>query len=404
LENLLVFYDRLAEQVSDDNQVLLESAIATRRVGDIRQRLGQMDQARKEYLKAVEKCDALRDLARADNRVYVELARVHNEIGNVRSAQLEQKAAYQAHLDALNELQSATPTHQPLEEYQYELARTYFFLSSRYVNHAASQRDDGVKRLPERPAESPFPDKEYRKLAIGILERLTRDNPDAADYRFLLALCYRPRGIVPEPDRGRGNSRGRDRSLEILEALKAEYPQVADYRYELAATYAWVHVGLFPWQGRSIALSTAESGLRKALDETQWLIDHNPTIPHYLRCKALVLAKLAAICSETDRPAEAANLFELAFETQAVLVDGFPELPAHDRVLLEFFRLRLAAIHLRPGGNPAGQSGSFGARDLLDTCVRNLTELTGGHDLVDDRLASTTLQLAEDALSRLGRD
>jgi tetratricopeptide (TPR) repeat protein len=404
LENLLVFYDRLAEQVGDDDQVLLESAIATRRVGDIRQRLGQMDQAEREYLKAAARFDAFCQLARSDNRGSVELARVYNEIGNVRSAQLEPSAAYRAHHDALDELLSVTPRHQSAHEYRYELARTYFLLSIRYPGNTARQQGRGVDSSAERLARSPFPDKEYRKLAIDLLERLTHESPDAPDYRFLLALCYRPRGIVPARDRGPGEPGGRHRSLEILEALKTEYPQVADYRYELAVTYAWVHVDLFPWQGRSFALSTAESGLRKARDEIQWLVDHNPRIPHYARCKALVLAKLATVCSETDRSAEAANLFEQALQTQADLVDESPDLPAHDRVLLEFFRLRLAAAYLRRGDGSDDPDELSRVRDLLGTCVRNLAKLTDEYDLADDRLASTSLQIAKNAFGKLRHD
>ncbi len=42
LEGLSVFYDRLAEQTGDDFDVQRQSAIAGRRVGDIRQRLGHL--------------------------------------------------------------------------------------------------------------------------------------------------------------------------------------------------------------------------------------------------------------------------------------------------------------------------------------------------------------------------
>ncbi|MFO7906225.1 MAG: serine/threonine-protein kinase, partial [Pirellulaceae bacterium] len=59
LENLLVFYNRLAEQVGDDAQIMLESAVATRRVGNIRERLGRIDRAEREYLKAAEKLQEL---------------------------------------------------------------------------------------------------------------------------------------------------------------------------------------------------------------------------------------------------------------------------------------------------------------------------------------------------------
>jgi tetratricopeptide (TPR) repeat protein len=106
LENLLVFYDRLAEQVSNDRHVMLQSAIASRRVGDIRQRLGQIDHAEEEYLSAVEKLTALGAGADADARIATETARSHNEIGNLRSARLESERAYQSHQKALSVLRS----------------------------------------------------------------------------------------------------------------------------------------------------------------------------------------------------------------------------------------------------------------------------------------------------------
>ena len=49
LQGLLGFYERLAEQDPGDANVRRESAVASRRVGDIRQRLGQADRAEAEY-------------------------------------------------------------------------------------------------------------------------------------------------------------------------------------------------------------------------------------------------------------------------------------------------------------------------------------------------------------------
>ena len=101
LKDLLVFYDRLAEQVSDDFRVMLESAIASRRVGDIRQRLGQVDQAEREYTRAAEKLTALGTRPDVGINIRTELARNHNEIGNVRSARFEFGRAYGSHRNAL---------------------------------------------------------------------------------------------------------------------------------------------------------------------------------------------------------------------------------------------------------------------------------------------------------------
>jgi len=402
LENLLVFYDRLAEQAGNDRRVMLESAIASRRVGDIRQRLGQVDHAEEEYGRALEKLVALDALSRADIEVCVERARCFNEIGNLRSARLQPERAYQAHRDALAALEpfEGGPIGQRgrlHEECRYELARTYYFLGSKWSaafgsGGSEAGRDGGMPSVP------PYQGREYRKSAIRILEELAREYPEAPDYRFLLALCHRPPGIVPEPARGSADSQGRQRALRLLEDLKREYPQVADYRYELAATYAWVHVGLFPWQGRSTSAAKAEEGLRKALDESEWLVAHNPTIPHFARSKALILAKLGTICRETGRPDEAEHFFADALQTQEALVAGLADPTLHDRVLTEFMRLRLGEICGPGRGEAEHPDASREPVDLLQTCVRNLTELMNRTELADDRLAATSLQAARNAL------
>jgi len=401
LGNLLSFYDQLAEQAGDDFRVRFQSAVATRRVGDIRQRLGQSDRAEREYVKAARKLDALRNTAAAGEQLCVELARVYNEIGNVRSARFEPASAYRAHEQALKTLEASDGAEAPSEEFRYELARTYFFLAGKYLRESVVGAESPAETASRRPAAFPSPHRQYRQTAIELLEQLVEESPEAADYRFLLALCHRPLVIGPMLERGPAASRGRQRALEILETLKEEYPQVADYRHELAATYAWVHVSLFPWQGRSLASPKAEEGLRKALDEAQWLTDHNPSSPYYGRSKALVLAKLAAVCEQTARPTEAADLFARALSTQAALVDACPDLPPHDRVLREFFRLRLAMARLASGGAQSPSS----VRDILAQCIENLTPLAGQNDLQselgEDRLASSSLEIAEDALRRL---
>jgi tetratricopeptide (TPR) repeat protein len=412
LENLLVFYDRLAEKAGDDARVMLESAVASRRVGDIRQRLGQIDRAENEYLKAIEKLGRLREGPAAKVDVCTELARCFNEIGNVRSARFEPQAAHEAHLAALESLQAEGASRPTSEESRYELARTYFFLASRHPSGSTTDPAASCAEHAGRPA-APAPrfapsEKQYRKRAIDLLEGLARENPEAADYRFLLALCYRPLGVVPsvassaDVDAATGGAApsGRRRALEILESLKREYPQVADYRCELAATYAWVHVGLFPWQGQSTALPKTHRALRKALDEARWLVANNPTIPHHARSKALVLAKLGSVCQQAGRTSEAVGWFERALADQEALVERFADLPPHDRVLAEFFRYRLASLRLQTAGSYDAEAVAQG-RAALATCTANLAELSTRAELADDRLAESALRLAEQALARL---
>jgi len=401
LENLLAFYDLLAEQGGDDRRLVLQSAGASRRVGDIRLCLGEIYRAEEAYLRALEKLTPLRAQMPADIEINTELAHCHNEIGNVRSARREARRAYQSHQAALRLLQSCAPTERPTAEYQYELARTFYFLArkSSIAPDDARSRAGDVRTL--RFASPPSHSHEYRQSAIRTLEELISANPHAPDYRLLLALCCREMGAAPGSGGSSRSSPGRQRAIRLLEDLTAEYPGVADYRYELIATYAWIPVSLFPWQGRFTVSREGEQSLRQALDESQWLVSHNPTVPHYARCQALLLAKLATACWLSQRLSEAEGFFQQAVQTQNVLVAKFPELPPHDQVLLEFFRLRLAQVGLQRNAGVDDPGALATSQELLKECIRSLTQLTGKPELAGDQLARSSLPIAYDALSEV---
>ncbi len=399
LENLLVFYDRLAEQAGDDSRVMLESAIASRRVGDIRGRLGQINHAEEEYAGAVKKLTALRGRLDSDELIHAELARCHNAIGNVRSAKLEYERAHEAHQDALSILQSVEHTDGLPAYYQYERARTLYFLSSTCLSEISGTRGRQTIETVSRRRKLQHDSKRYRKSAVGILEKLTGENSEVPDYRFLLALCHRPPGTLPAPTGASSDVRGRERAIRILEKLTAEYPGIADYRYELIATYAWIHVSVFPWQGNFAVSAKGEGDLRKALDESRLLVTRNPTNPHYACSEALILAKLGTVCLRTRRLKEAADLFQRALQTQGTVVAEFRDLPSHNQVLREFLRLRLGQIRYQCGIEADDPRALMESRGLLETCVENLTGLTARPELATDRLALNSLPAARRALS-----
>lgn len=397
LDDLLVFYDRLAAQDGEDSSVTRQSAVASRRVGDIRLCLGQLDRAEKEYLRAVEKLTALRAEAPADLDLDTELARSQNEIGNVRSTRREARAACESHQAALEILQSSKP-ESPTAEYRYELARTFYFLAGKCLSATSDARSRAADARAGRFTSPLIQSNEYRNSAIRILEGLIADNPRAPDTRLLLALCHRCSPAIPGSASGSRSAQGRLRAIEILEKLSAEYPGVADYRYELIATYAWIPVSLFPWQGRAAVSQEGEQSLHKALAESQWLIDHHPTVPHYARCRALILAKLAVACWRSHRVAEAEDFFQKAVQTQSALVAGFSDLPPHDQVLLQFLRLRLAQVALERSAGSADRSVLGTHLERLEQCIAGLAELRGKPELAGDQLAQTSLPLAYDAL------
>ena len=70
-------------------QLSLQSAIACRRIGDIRQLLGQLEKAAEEYGRAIERLVAIEPVAENRSEIALELARAHNGLGNIESARLD---------------------------------------------------------------------------------------------------------------------------------------------------------------------------------------------------------------------------------------------------------------------------------------------------------------------------
>jgi len=399
LENLLEFYDRLAAQTPRNGRVVLESAVASRRVGDIRQRLGQLDRAEREYSRAAAKLASLSAAPDQDVAVQTELARTHNEIGNVRSARFEFSKAHESHRHALSVLQSVPQSHRLTEGYRYELARTWYFLASKRLGAMGSRRygeaDENLTGL--RPHY--YKSNEYRTSAIRLLVELTREHPNAPDYRFLLALCQRLTDVGPPATRITAEALGRQRALIILSELAATYPDVADYRYELAVTYAAVPVGLFPWEDRCDVVAGAEADLLRALNESQRLVARHPTIPEYARFRSVVLAKMGMVCWRTGRLAEAEGFVGKAITAQVATIGGFPDLTPHHRGLLELMRLRLGQIQMERGDDVPDGGAPVRPRGVLETCIRNLTELTARPELAQDDLTWGSLAMAYEMLS-----
>ena len=84
LEEMLPFYDRLAQQTGNDNKLKAGTAEANRRVGAIRQRLGQSDEAAKAYRRAIALYQEFQaGCTTANPAVELEVAQIQNELGRL---------------------------------------------------------------------------------------------------------------------------------------------------------------------------------------------------------------------------------------------------------------------------------------------------------------------------------
>ncbi len=127
LESMLSFYDRLAEQSSDNKRFRRKAAQANRRVGDIRQHLGQFDEAVAAYGRALDIYQALDETDDATDFAR-EQANIYNELGFAYPMLGQPEVAQQSHLKAMEILESVLSDNSA-PEVRYELAKTYYRLA-----------------------------------------------------------------------------------------------------------------------------------------------------------------------------------------------------------------------------------------------------------------------------------
>lgn len=131
LEDILEFYDRFAQQDSDNIRLREEAARANRRVGDIQQRLGAYEKARNAYFRAIDSYEKLSSDAEGNTEYQIELARIHNELGSVYAAWQKEEDAANSFDKAIEILQSRATHATATSDVKFELARTYYLLGKR---------------------------------------------------------------------------------------------------------------------------------------------------------------------------------------------------------------------------------------------------------------------------------
>ena len=315
LEHLVKSYGQLAVlQDSDDAKYREKAAKAERRVGDIRSRLGQYDQALLAYQRAIK---IYSDLGKATTAsgFETELAATHNEIGNVyrETQQFEQSRA--SHLRAAAMLNSVVAKYFNSAPRLFELARTYYFLGSHQTVLAAVSPGrggpgggpsgprfgsggpggprlggGGPGRRRERPPNgnrSPRGENGARNGNRSFGENSSRGGPSRRREGSLDGgndsdgrSFFRRDGRPPGGDRP-GRSFGRDmqylqKATEILDQLVQHYPSVPDYRRLQAICYRDMH----PRFGLRNE-ERSEPPLEKAIAILEELVDEFPEVTDY---------------------------------------------------------------------------------------------------------------------------
>jgi len=385
LERMLVFYDRLAGQNVADVGLRRKVADANRRVGDIHRRLGHFEQAQAAYLKAIEGYRKLQQELADDSAAALEIARIYNELGDLHWAARWEGDGRSFHATAMEILQAAPAAKPGPPQQQYELARTHYFLGRGVPPEAAPGREPpGEGPKPSRrdrpgPAEAPFRasagppnptparrgDQENLQQAIQILERMIAEHPAVADYRHLLACCYRDLPVAGPESSRKPAFDSADKAIEILRKLVADFPDVPEYRFDLSKTYAKLDLRDRPASPDHYA--AMEERLRQSLAISEKLAAENPNVPEYAAAHVQSLYALTEVLRRAHRPDEVESTLRKALAAQSSLAEQFPR--ANSYVVWKAILQDSLAKMLAERGRTQE------ARELLDSAVAALDQL-----------------------------
>jgi serine/threonine protein kinase len=425
LENLLGFYDRIAAQSGDNEELRLQTARANRRVADIQAHLGQFVKARAAYRRTLEMYCELQTQPGVDSvGLAREIAAVQTGWGDLERATTQLQTAYQAYQAAIKILEPlATSTAPP--EVRYELACTYASLGT-LVRRGLGPANPGPGGGPHHPRPGPGgpdhdgpppkPEREgqlgppapmgessgpppfgpppmgppegrfagppkpphepllpvapgfdrhtedlYLSRAIDLLEALRREHPSKASYRHLLACCYRDRSRGPN----RRDAEAIEQAVGLLEQLVREFPQVFEYRRDLAETYAMLaqhHEAAGPRDSPAV-----DQYVAKAQAICDQLSAELPADSIDTASLVPTLYTLAEVQLRHGRRDDADRVLRKALSLQTSLARHFPEVTTH--------QLWMVIVQDALAGQLQRQGRLSDARSILEDAVKTLAAL-----------------------------
>jgi serine/threonine protein kinase len=350
METLLVFFDRFAEQNGAD--LKLQSAIASRRVGDIQSQLGRTEDAERSYRKALEYYNS----ANVDQQ--------HNEANDLAQVEvltqlisvLARKGDMLATINLFQRARRILDNNSNLKQShqgRYALAMLLNNMVSVGTRTVMDPRSRarlpamGQGRLPQgmpnSPAGSPSLaqtarqrlELEANKEARGLLLSLIEEKPQEQAYQIALAQNYRDEVRLA---RGSRDPAAADDSLrkaiELLEGLVEKYPDSLVIQYQLAEILST------PMPGR---LGDGQR-LVRALAICDQLIAAQPNVPEYKALRGNILVRQAVIMIGSGRRDRGDEILATAIEYQRGLADQFPDSMMYQGMYLNSLQMHASML------------------------------------------------------------
>ena len=347
LQTLLGFFDELAAKNDEDLRSV--SADAYRRVGDIYQRLGKLQEADTAYARSLVLYDALAQQQPQSISLIVTQAEILNEqavIAALRGQRLRCGRLYRVTTDRLGDSELAMQS----ADGRFQLARAQMIFTS--IN-SLSGLDGGGRRPPGRGPEGRLPihrpggppplrggeTADAATEAIETLKTLVDEFPDHLEYQLTLSRAYRNASKIASRHRRPAGARMSFRqSINMLDDILQKEPHSERIRYELAKTLASSEVGGVDNLVHATRANRVCDGL----------LDQNPDVIRYQALKAHILGKMAGLHRRMGNEQLAVKTLTSQLSIERELTKIAPGVPAY-RISLSQTLEALSAMNAKNG-------------------------------------------------------
>ncbi len=342
LESLLTFFDRFATDTSVGLQI--ESAAARKRVGDIQQQLGRLNEAVASYRQALLGY-ALQATWEANGQSFlVEQAQILNALGIAWSRRGNPKQAFAAHRMARTLLEKSRSAEAPA--IRFELAKTLILKVS------VSERAGVTGSAAAKPGRDHKKDCQF---ALEILADLVKGDPGNPDYRFVLVRGHRAyiRILLGNNELGPAKA-SLDSAITHIEQLTGDNAKAPAFQYELADTL----------RTEIPNDQTYANRIGRAARLAEQLVTAYPDIPEYRSLAGNCLSQRGAVQADKGDLTEAVASYERAISHQRPTAERF----ASVLLIQQAYAQSLAGL----AGLRVSTKKPTDAAALLDEAIRRL--------------------------------
>ena len=187
VQSLLQFYDQFAAKNAAGSVVDFATARVHRRIGDIRARLGQYEQAVSAFRQALDTVAELRVAQPADMALLRFEVQTHNALGTALLKSGDFQQAIETHRQAQQLLAADTPSRANQRDLRYEQALT---LEALVLTRSAEFLDQQNRRGPRRPGQD-APPPLRRKSRPNFSRRFSSSMVSFGTPRRTQTTCWR---------------------------------------------------------------------------------------------------------------------------------------------------------------------------------------------------------------------